>query len=357
LVVVSNPSRSLGLDALRTAAIVGMMAAHTSRLIAVDVRPDWAVWILLLEPIIPSLFLFLVGVSLTWSLHRFLARGAAHPAEAPTPAAWYKRQVRRAAVLWGISAFFYCLEMGPRFPDFLIASGILATIAYALLIVGVLLLLPLRATAIALALAAGTAFFLFLDLGGRKVFPLNAGNAPFLPLWLFALAGALWGVMNRRAPKALFWIGLAALPLAVLLLSRYGLDALFTKPFGRSDAGRVLAAPLTGGMERHAGYYNLRPVLALLCLCLHLGPLSLLGLLARLGPAAARRLSALFTLGRHSLEVYILHLSLLAILVISLGIRPLKTAAQGHLTLLGVLLVSAIWCLWRDRALRRRNGW
>ena len=63
--------RNIGLDATRTLAIIGMMASHTSRMIQFDARPAWCAWILLLEPIIPSLFLLMVGVSLTFSLQKF----------------------------------------------------------------------------------------------------------------------------------------------------------------------------------------------------------------------------------------------------------------------------------------------
>jgi uncharacterized membrane protein len=178
--------RNLGLDAVRTLAIVAMMAAHTSRMMEAEVRPAWSTGILLLEPIIPSLFLLLVGISLTFSLENFRKK---FPAE--NPWAWYARQARRAAALWAISTLFYLLELGPRFPDFVTASGILATIAYAILGVGALLLLPRKEWALGGALAAGLIAFIALDLTGRKVFAINAGNAPFLPLWLFALSGAL----------------------------------------------------------------------------------------------------------------------------------------------------------------------
>jgi uncharacterized membrane protein len=341
--------RSHGLDAARTLAIVAMIAAHTSRMMESAVRPAWCAWILLLEPIIPSLFLLLVGVSLTFSLERFRERS---PAESPR--IWYARQARRAAALWAISTVFYLLELGPRFPDFVVASGVLATIAYAILGVGALLLLPRREWVLGGALLAGVAVFLALDLRGLRVFAINTGNAAFLPLWLFTIAGALWSLARRRFPRPVFWLGLAGAGVVAFLIARFGLDPLFTKPFGRSDAGRFLAPPLfLQGEARRVGYYNLRPVLALCCLGAHLAALSLLGLLDNVRGKVAARLSSFFILGRHSLEVYILHLSLLAVLVVSLGIRPLKTDLQGNLTFLAIVTASWIWCVAREKRSRR----
>lgn len=334
-------ARNLGLDAIRTLAIVSMMAAHTSRMIEFDFRPVWCAWVLLLEPIIPSLFLLLVGISLTISLRRALEKSV-------SPRVWYFRQVRRAGILWLISMVFYILEMGPRFPDFVVLSGVLATIAYAILVTGALLLAPKKEWVMAAALIVGIALFLQTD--GSGIFPLNTGDAPLLPLLPFALAGALWSLLQRRFVRPVFWFGLAAAALAAGLIYHFGLDPLFTKPFGRSDAGRLLAPPLfIPGEERQVGYYNLRPLLALTCLGFHLGALSLLGLLNNVGGKISALTSRLFILGRHSLEVYILHLALLAILVVSLGVRPLKTAMQGNLVLFGIIIVSWGWCIIWER--------
>lgn len=350
---VSNRApRALGLDALRTLAIVGMIAAHTSRLMPPDARPGWSRGILLLEPLIPSLFLLMVGVSLAFSFSAATARGVG-------AGAWYARQARRAVVLWLIATVFYVLELGPRFPDFVTASGILATIAYAILGAGALLIVPGRARVAALlaALALGIAVLLKIDRAGTPVFPLTAGNAPFLPLWLFTLAGVLWGLLRRGGERVgtplIHALGLAGAAVAVWLLARHGLDPLFTKPFGRSDAARELAAPLFGegafGGAKRLGYYNLRPVLGVFCLGVHLALLSLATRLDKAGAVVARGLAPLVAPGRRSLEVYVLHLALLALFVVALGVRPLKTGLAGTCVLAAVIAVAWVWALFRER--------
>ncbi len=410
--VAVAPVRDHALDLLRTLAILGMMAAHTARLIVPDVRPDWARFILLVEPVIPSLFLFLVGLSLAHSFGSARLRGE-------TPGIWYGRQLKRAGGLWVISAVFFALEMGVRLPDMVLAGGILANIAYAIALTGGLIVLPvarpspprrahaLRITTLTGAVAAGSAVFVLLDLGGVRVHPVNIGNSPFLPLWLFAFAGALWGTLTIRArgveavtpagaspalqspprPRWPSWVaGVAAGALAVVaiaLIARSGLDALFTKPLGRSDASRLVPAPVYGGSPLAVGYYNLKPLLAITCLGLHLAALTTFGAVQRAlrkgrtprtprtsgasaAPGAAdaqnppsRHLTGLLrsmlALGRHALTAYILHLALLAGLVVLSGERqPLKSGGQGTLVLVAVALACQATIILRRRNIKLR---
>lgn len=358
------PARDHSLDALRTLAVIGMMAAHTARLMPFDVRPEWARLVLLLEPVIPSLFLFLVGLSLALSFQAARRRAIA-------PGVWYRRQLGRAAWLWAISAAFFALEMGIRLPDMLLAGGILANIAYAIALLGGLMALASRGRAdsaspipravplaLSLAFMAGAALFVGFDLAGARVHPVNIGNSPFLPLWLFALAGGLCGmtggrlspsagegrVSKRRVVTAA--IGLLGALVATALIARYGLDALFTKPLGRSDATRLIPSPVYGGAPLDVGYYNIRPVLALACLGLHVAALAVLRATARAGERGA----PLFAIGRHALGAYVVHLALLAALVVSFGERqPLKSAAPGTFVWLGLIVICHALALLRER--------
>ena len=347
-----NTARVSALDALRTLAVLGMMAAHTARLVVHPAREGWPAAVLLAEPVIPSLFLFLVGASLAHSRAAAARRGT-------DAGAWLARQLRRALGLWAISVVFFTLEMGPRVPDMFTASGILANIAYAIVLAGALLALPGRAAAAATgaALALGAAVFVMLDRAGVSVFALNSANSPFLPLWLFAFAGSLgtqWfgrGDATVRARRLGAVAGIALAAVAVSLIARYGYDALFSKPFGRSDAGRTMAAPLTGGNPLHASYYNLRPLLALACLGLHTGALVLLQLLPQAALARFGRLA--FAIGRHALGTYVLHLALLAALVTATGTRqPLPAAAHGAGVLLVLFVACQAYAMWRDARVR-----
>lgn len=362
---LSTTSRDHSLDALRTLAVIGMMAAHTARLVPYDMRPFWARFVLLVEPVIPSLFLLLVGSSLALSFRAAARRGL-------TPGAWYRRQLKRAAALWLVSALFFALELGPRLPDMFLAGGILANIAYAITLVGGIFAVAPRIapTLLVLALASGTGVFIGLDLAHTRIHPVNIGNSPFLPLWLFALAGALaqtagWGVkraappdgdttddtggaarVNVTALAVTAVVGLVGAGVAAWLITRYGFDALFTKPLGRSDATRIVPAPVYGGEPLEIGYYNLRPRLALACLGLHVAALALL----RAATFAADRVTWLFAIGRHALGAYIAHLAVLAALVVTLGERqPLKNPWSGTVAWLGLILFCQVLALLRER--------
>ncbi len=335
--------REPGLDALRTLAVLGMMSSHTSRMISFAIRPAWCYDALLFEPLIPTLFLMLVGVSLTYSL-----------AKAPDAGAWYRRQARRAVGLWLISAVFFSLEENVRWPDVLVSSGILCTIAFGILGVGLLVRRRRPAWWLGAALAFGVAAFCAIDRVGGHPFLWVSGDSPWFPLLLFTLAGALWGLAAQRAPRIVTWLILPGLAAALYLPYRYGWEPLFTAPLGRSDAARLLAPPLFGrGAPLHVGYYNLRPLLALQCLGAHVATLGL-GRWVRLPEAWCRRF---FALGRHALGAYILHLFLLALIVVRFGMQPLHTAWLGDTVLLGVAATCWAWALAREHGwLRYRRG-
>ena len=308
-----------------------MMAAHAARLIPFSDRPLWARDVLLYEPVIPSLFLLLVGLSLALSLR------AARAADR-SGGAWYARQARRAVGLWAISVLFFVAEYGVRLPDALLSGGILALIAFSILVVGALLLLPGRGIFLPLALAAGCCALLRLDLTENSFYPFTSGSAPLLPMSLFALTGAWIGLSagSRRGTAMRDAAGIAGAVTAVWLIVRFGALALFTRPFGRGDAGRDLAAPLfPSGIAMHAGFYNLRSVLALTCLGIQLAALTVLGAALKKVPEKAAR--HLFALGRHSLAVYVFHLSILAVIVTLFGRQPL-TAISGTGTWIGLIL-------------------
>jgi len=335
--------RNHAMDLLRTAAILAMMAAHTSRLIIFEARQEWSSWVLLFEPLIPSLFLFLVGLSLIHSRASAISKGQ-------SLRSWFYRQARRGAVLWLISALFFSLEEGVRFPDVLLSSGILCTIAYAIIgMTGILVFERLAVWIFAALFFAGSAVFYLLDHSGSAPFLFISGNSPVFPLILFSLAGALWGLGRHRFPKVFPWLGVIALCLGVGLVYRYGGEVLFTKPLGRSDATRILAAPFYGAGSKVIPYYNLRPILALACLALHLGVYTAVETGLRKLRLRESLASRLFALGRQSLENYILHLFLLGLLVVTMGPRPLSAAWQGNAALLGIMAACQAWSLFRGR--------
>jgi uncharacterized membrane protein len=339
------------LDAMRTVAILLMIASHTTRLIVWDERREWSRFSLLIEPFTASLFLILVGVSLVQSFLKAERESAAGGLPF-SRARWLRRQSVRALLLWAVSAAFYAASEGFLLPDALVLSGILATIAYTILITGLLLAAPRPGTALSLAAAAALGLYAWLDLGERRVFALNAGNSPLLPLGLGALCGALAALSAHRRPRLVKPLLLGAAILALgLVLARHPFGELFSKPVGRYETARTFLAEGSAEVRKTVPYYNLRIILfpAIVSLAV-----LLYAALAAGRPLLDRGARHMLRLGRRSLDVYILHLALLAVFVVAWGKRPLKETWQGDAVFLGVVAVCHLWAMLRDAWSARR---
>jgi uncharacterized membrane protein len=334
------------LDALRLIAVLLMIASHTTRLIAWDERRGWSFFSLLIEPLTASLFLILVGASLVHSARAYRARSDAK-GEAGW-GGWYRKQAIRAAALWAVSCLFYTLEDGFHLPDAVTMSGILATIAYTGLM-GMFLVTARRRVPILLAVTAALiGLQIGLDAHGRTLFALNGGNSPLLPLFPFACLGALGALAleggGRAARAALVTVALLTLG---WLLHLHRFADIFSTPLGRYETARTLVT-YNGRIrvERLIPYYNLRPILIPMIASLVALAYAVLAVFRPVLDKAGR---FLLPMGRRSLDVYILHLSLLAILVVSGGKRPLKETWQGDATVLAVIAVCYAWTVARDR--------
>lgn len=345
----ANPpagSRDPVLDALRTLAVLLMVASHTTRLVVWEVRRDWSRWSLIIEPFTASLFLILVGASVVQSFRKAQSRGVPR-------AAWLRRQGIRFGLLWAVSIVFYSVSEGFLLPDAVFLSGILCTIGYAGMAASLLLAAPRPALALGLFAVPLVAAYAWLDLREERIFVLNAGNSPLFPLGLFAVLGALLALAADSRSRLLKGaLVLAASATLAFLLSRHPFHELFTKPVGRFETARVfLIGPEEAKVEKTIPYYNLRINLAAAVLSL---AVLAYALLAALRPLLRKPAAWLFRLGRRSLDAYILHLALLAIFVTTGGKRPLKEAWQGDAVFLGVLLTCYLWVWGRDAFASRR---
>ncbi len=204
--------------------------------------------------------------------------------------------------------------------------------------------------------AAMMGLHLWLDVHGMKAFALNAGNSPLLPLSLFACLGALGAFALADGSRAVRLGMVAAALVAVeLVLRRHGFAEVFSKPLGRYETLRTIVVMKGGArIEKDIPYYNLKPILVPMIAGL---TVLLYALLALARPALDRCSRHLLSLGRRSLDVYILHLSLLAILVVAGGKRPLRTSWQGDAVFLGVIAICWLWVTARDRYPRFPRFW
>jgi fucose 4-O-acetylase-like acetyltransferase len=336
--------RDVALDALRLLAVLLMIASHTTRLIAWDERRAWSWFSLLIEPFTASLFLILVGASLVLSWRAARAGGRS---------AWFRKQALRALGLWAISVVFYALEEGFRWPDVATMSGILATIAYVSLLGMFLVASPRPAIALSLAAAACMGAQVWLDRTGTMIFGINAGNSPLLPLFPLACLGGL-GVLFLECGWP--WrIGLAAAAAAIVaaLTARFGFAAVFSTPLGRYETARILEWMEHGKlMRKEIPYYNLRPILVPMIASL---TVLLYAVFSLARPGLERGQRFFLAMGRRSLDVYILHLAILALFVVEGGRRPLQKAWQGDVVVLGAIAASWLWVMGRDAFAARKR--
>jgi len=343
---VTPRRRDVALDALRLLAVLLMIASHSTRLIAWDERRAWSRFSLLIEPFTASLFLMLVGASLALSWRAARERGRA---------GWFRKQALRALGLWAISALFYALEEGLRWPDVATMSGILATIAYVSLLGMVLVASPRPAIALSAAAVIGMAAHVWFDRTGMRIFGLNAGNSPLLPLFPLACLGALGVLALERGRPARIGIAALAIVIFVTLSLHYGFAAVFSAPLGRYETVRLLEWMDHGRMLRmEIPYYNLRPVLVPMIASM---AVLLYASLSLARPALERGQRFFLAMGRRSLDVYILHLAILAVFVVTGGKRPLHKTWQGDAVVLGTIAVCWLWVLGRDAfAARKRTA-
>jgi peptidoglycan/LPS O-acetylase OafA/YrhL len=103
--------------------------------------------------------------------------------------------------------------------------------------------------------------------------------------------------------------------------------------------------------RREIPYYNLRPILVAMIGCL---TVLLYAALSLARPWLERGQRFLLAMGRRSLGVYILHLSVLAAFVVNGGKRPLQKAWMGDAVILGVIALCWAYALGRDAFAARK---
>lgn len=349
----SQKNTYYGLNIFRAIAVLMMILAHGARLQtnmnALHTTPslagffDWPlVLMLIIEPIISAMFLFIAGFSLVLSL----------VSSKQTKKQWLKRLSSKMAVLYGISVIFYLADQGAQLPDLLASSGVLGIIAVGILSAGIALC-TVRPVMVLGLLTMGTLTTAFiLEQEKLDIVGLNAGAGGMVPLIAMAYLGSLVGLVWQRWQSNGLWLLLGAsavLSIFVLLTSHpwvthpasaityYSADRVAAVWFSIQDLfGLYDGQPKTTIVR----YWNHSWVFALRVL-----PLLLLGTLISLNTFKKIRhplIGYVNWLGTQALNLYILHLLLLALVEVS-GLKP-DTGWQTLLILVAVIGLSS-WLL------------
>lgn len=358
-----------GLNVYRALAVILMILAHAARMQtdmgALRANPagaglfDWPLLgTLIIEPIISAMFLFMAGFSLVLSLR----------SSRESASAWLGRLGRRMGTLYLISVVFALADQGVQWPGVIVSSGVLGIIAVGIFTTGLMLVAPRS-----IALLAGSTLVIIgitytLDSARASVIGLNAGAGGMVPLVVLAYLGALTGMIYQRAGLNGLGMVLAATLLTGALalassapwitqppttIHQYPGDRVQAVWHSLLDVVGLYDGPVYTGMVRYWNHSWIFPLRAL--------PILVAGLILFLGlirHTRQRALQFLDWMGRQALNLYILHLVLLAGVEVS-GIKPVT----GWQTLLMVALMLALapWLLrWISfvpfRIYGRRNG-
>jgi uncharacterized membrane protein len=389
------------IDALRGLAIVMMIAVHGLRglmgrpwrdrlpgpdmqgLEAFGVHVWW--WVYTTTPFISTLFLTLVGFSLTLSIRR-----------AADPGRWRRRQSVRALGLVGISMTFFLVERGVHWPYPFLSAGILHTIGVGILI-GVWVVGEerwRRWALVAWVLATCAVTALAEAQPDHPLARLAQGPGSHAPNLVFVALGAALGRWAGEVPVRLRRV-VPALGVLVLVVYHVGvlppvqeaqaaagrertvLETAFNQPWGRItmwrewDVGPGLGSlhqlkqlrarvrgdqsPPPEGLRRHP-FWNkrLRQVPWLAGVMLLLFGLAWTRPAAELLRRAAIPLRPLLIPGRYALRVYVFHLVVLAVVVTAAG-RAKHPPVTSLAITAGVFLLSWGFAELSERRRRSRR--
>ena len=297
----------------------------------VQLRPTYMQFSLDIEPLCQALFMTMVGVSMLYSLQLTKHKET-----------WQGKQIWRAGELYGIGFVFFVVQDGLQWPWMFIGHGILLSISSA-----IILCLPLvrnvRYTYVAfLALWSS---LLTLNIMDIRIGFVNAGNGPFMPHVILSVFGVIAGgilLHNNKKHQRIF-IGLMAILLVGCLsffdfLDHFTYPEDLTSPYGRRDYKATYHMSGTNGITQIWAliqgseltsvvkvYYNYTAISILLLMPLCTGVYLFFKSLGSL----TEKLSPLWSVGRHSLGVYILHLILVALCTVIFGsVSPFASALE-----------------------------
>jgi hypothetical protein len=317
-------ARSGGIDAFRGLSVLGMLLVHAERVFPPGPGAPLDSWRTLLkrgEPFVSACFLFLVGLSLTLSWHRFWGETSRSDTDGAIARTWRERGWRRACVLYLGGVVLFALQYGFELPDAVVCPDILSVIALAIVLLGALI--PKRPLMLWGMWVGVLGASWALDSAQLGVPGLNTGPGGVIPILAFACAGALWGLARRDQSNARLTalVGLAGLVSACALALPGNVSVEYPSVYTLGATGTLTTVWFWN--------HSLKGVLLLS------GPLALCALSFTTLPWLwhSRWVAPLRLLGRHALVVYVGHL--LALGVVDRWLRP----EPGALSLPVALLV------------------
>jgi len=181
-----------------------MVVVHAARLVHDGANnSQFRSALTLFEPAISAAFLWIVGSSLHRS-HFSICRGQLRASQTGTSwRRWYRSCALRAAKLYAVGVVLFLLQYGVQSPDVWASPDILSTIAWAILLVG--LLLPLGTWGLIGGAVAGFTVLATVQFGEFNVSGVNAGPGATVPLIAIACVGACHGLGEGHRSQQVVW--------------------------------------------------------------------------------------------------------------------------------------------------------
>jgi hypothetical protein len=246
------------LDFLRQFAIFYMFFHHTALIL---LKPQFNSGIVLflfeIAPFCPAIFLFLAGFSITLHLKKNDL--------ATIDAKYFLHLFARGMILILCASFFFVVEHGFQFPDFIFCGNILNTIGWMIIISGLLLMLKNNKVYIAVFFVLIVGITIFLDLKKIYLVPFNNGYEPMSPTIVFGFMGLLTGIFfkdikdEKKINIFVISMGIIGLIIFTFFSIKYGIFRIFFSDTGRYFIVRefnenLLLTNIFGGLKTNTKY-------------------------------------------------------------------------------------------------------
>ncbi|HPO50814.1 MAG TPA: heparan-alpha-glucosaminide N-acetyltransferase domain-containing protein, partial [Spirochaetota bacterium] len=229
--------RKIYVDFLRFIALFYMFFQHSVlALLAPGDNSGIILFLYELVPFCPALFLFLSGYSTTLKYEK--------DANFILDNKYLFRALKKGGILILSSMLLFFIEHGFQIPDFFVASGILNSIGWMIIISTLILKTKPKKTFFLLLIITLLALTVIFEKISFFVIPFNYGYEPTSPTIIYGFIGVFWGLLlislKNEKTKNVFVIlfGVSGVIILTFYAVKYGFGRVFHSDIGRYEVVR-----------------------------------------------------------------------------------------------------------------------
>ena len=226
------------IDLLRQIALFYMFFQH-SVLVLLKNSENKGIILFLYElvPICPALFLFVAGFSINISFKKKLNHEKNN---------FIIHLIKRVLILIIASSILFFIEFGIQVPDLFIASGILNTIGWMLIISAIILIFPNKKIILSLTITIFIIVTLLFEKYKIYFVPFNYGYEPMSPTIIYGFTGLLLGLFLNiikdniyKKKIIILTLGIIGVAIFTFYSIKHGLFNIFYSGAGRYTVERI----------------------------------------------------------------------------------------------------------------------